>query len=62
MNYITLHNKTESLHNMQKQARSTTVLEEILLDLHHHTASWISMANPTIFIVKKYSGPTLKIQ
>ena len=53
MNYITLHNKTESLHNMQKQARSTTVLEEILLDLHHHTARLACLIQEYLFLVKK---------
>ena len=47
---------------MQKKHRSTAVLEEILLDLHHHLArlAWLIQEYP--FSVKKSPGPLLKIQ
>ena len=47
---------------MQKKHRSTTVLEEILLDLHHPLVrlAWLIQEYP--FSVKKSPGTLLKIQ
>ena len=38
---------------MQKQHRSNTVLEKILLDLHHHIARLAWPIQKCIFLVKK---------
>ena len=35
---ISCCSREESLHDMQKRQRSTTLLEEILLELHYHLA------------------------
>ena len=54
--------RQESLHGMQKKHRSITILEEILLDLHHHLArlAWLIQEYP--FSVKQSPEPLLKIQ
>ena len=55
--------KTEQLHNMQKkQKRSTTVLKEILPDLHQHPAILTWLIQEHLIPVKKKSRPTQKIQ
>ena len=46
---------------MQKKHTSTTVHEEILLELHHHLARLASLIEEYLFSLKKLSGPTLKI-
>ena len=45
---------------MQKKYRSTTVLEEILLDFHHHLARLARLIQEYLFAVKKEFEPTLK--
>ena len=45
--------KTESQHEMQKKHRSTTVLEEILLDLHQHLARSVWLIQEYLFSIKK---------
>ena len=42
--------------------RSTTVLEEILLDIHHHIARLAWLIQEYLFLVKNESRPTLNIQ
>ena len=43
--------KTESLHDMQKQAQ--IFYTEILLDLHHHIARLAWLIQEYLFLVKK---------
>ena len=45
--------KPESLHDLQKQAQNNTVLEKILLDLHHHIArlAWLMQENIFSFLI-----------
>ena len=42
--------------------RSTTAPEKILLDLHHHIARLAWLIQEYLFLVKKLSGSTLKIE
>ena len=42
--------------------RSSTVLEEILLDFHNHIARLAWLMQEYVFLVKNESRPTMKIQ
>ena len=46
----------------KNKCRSTTVRKEVLLDLHHHVARLAWLIQEFLFLVKKQSGPTLKIR
>ena len=48
--------------NCKKNHRSTSVLQEILLDLYHHKARLAWLLQEYLFLVKRESGPTLKIR
>ena len=45
--------KIESSHDMQKEHRSNTVLEEIILDLDQHLARLAWLIQEYLFSVKK---------
>ena len=46
----------------KRKHRPITVLENILLDLHHHIARLAWLIKEYLFLVKRLSEPTLEVQ